>query len=63
MESVQVEEREISLSGMGRMEERRKWTESRPYAASVPGPHSLSAHTLRGESHSQFQRKNADGMG
>lgn len=24
------------------------YTESRPYAASTPGPHSLSAYTLRG---------------
>lgn len=26
----------------------KKWTVSRPYAATVPGPHSLSAYTLRG---------------
>lgn len=44
----EVVEVETSLSGLGRTESVRKWTESRPYAASVPGPHSLSAHTLRG---------------
>lgn len=37
---------ETSLEG-GKSEGVNKWRESRPFAT-APGPHSLSAHTLRG---------------
>ena len=39
--------KETSLEGKGRSEGVKKWRESRPFAT-APGPHSLSAHTLRG---------------
>ena len=37
-----------TIPGSNGGEQQTTWTESRPYATSIPGPHSLSASTLRG---------------
>lgn len=43
-----VKELRESTSDSTTGERETTWTESRPYATSIPGPHSLSASTLRG---------------